>query len=172
MTIAERAVHRAVLAEESVRALGLEPGNRAVDATFGRGGHARRLLDCLGREGELLALDRDPAAVAFGRQAFTEETRLHLRQMTFSRIQEAVTALGWHEGVDAVLADLGVSTPQLEDPERGFSFRRNGPLDMRMDPAAEPSAESWLGGVTAEGLETALRDYGEERHARRVARAA
>lgn len=171
MTVAEHPGHRPVLAEEALAALALEPGNRAVDATFGRGGHARRLLDRVGDEGEVLALDRDPEAIAQGREAFSGDPRLHLRQLAFSRIREAVAELGWAEGVDAVLADLGVSSPQLEDPARGFSFRRGGPLDMRMDPTTGLSLEQWLEETTAADLEAVLREYGEERHARRVARA-
>lgn len=170
MTVAEPAAHRPVLAEEVVDALGLAPESRVVDATFGRGGHARRILDRLGPEGELLALDRDPAAVAHAREAFPAEDRLRIRQLPFSRLSEALADLGWG-GVDAVLADLGASSPQFEDPARGFSFREAGPLDMRMDPESGPNARDWLAGVSVRELEGVLRAYGEERYARRVARA-
>lgn len=170
MTVAEPAAHRPVLAEEVVDALGLTPGARAVDATFGRGGHTRRILERLGPQGEVLALDRDPAAVEHAGEVFPGERRLFIQQIPFSRLGEALAELGW-EAVDAVLADLGASSPQLEDPARGFSFRREGPLDMRMDPDSGPTARDWLAGVSARELEEVLRAYGEERYARRVARA-
>jgi len=170
MTVAEPAAHRPVLAEEVVDALGVAPRARAVDATFGRGGHTRRILDRLGPQGEVLALDRDPTAVAHAGEAFPGERRLFIRKAPFSRLRQALVDLGW-EAVDAVLADLGASSPQLEDPARGFSFRQGGPLDMRMDPESGPTAREWLAGVSVRELEEVLRAYGEERYARRIARA-
>ncbi|HKJ87457.1 MAG TPA: 16S rRNA (cytosine(1402)-N(4))-methyltransferase RsmH, partial [Gammaproteobacteria bacterium] len=147
------------------------PDRRVVDATFGRGGHARRILAELGETGRLLALDRDPSAVAEGRAVLGADPRFRILRHPFSRLAEAVAEMGWTEGVDGVLADLGVSSPQLDVPERGFSFREEGPLDMRMDPDAGESAAEWLARVPVTELERVLREYGEERHARRVARA-
>ncbi len=167
----EHAKHRAVLAEAVVAALAPAPGSRLVDATFGRGGHARLLLERLGPTGGLLALDRDPEAVAAGRAALGEDHRFRILHLPFSRIREAVAEVGWEAGIDGVLADLGVSSPMLEESGRGFSFRQSGPLDMRMDPESGPTAAEWLAEADPAELERVLRDYGEERHARRVARA-
>jgi 16S rRNA (cytosine1402-N4)-methyltransferase len=170
VTSRENADHRPVLAEAMVTALNPAPEARLVDATFGRGGHAERLLGCLGSEGALLALDRDAEAVAYGRQRFADDPRFRIRQSPFSAIAEAVAAEGW-TGVDGILADLGVSSPQLDRAERGFSFREEGPLDMRMDATTGVTAAQWLATVSEQELVRVLREYGEERHARRVARA-
>lgn len=171
MTHDEHTEHRPVLAEAAVTALRPQSARRVVDATFGRGGHSRRILDSLGEDGALLALDRDPEAVAYGEYAFGHDPRFRIRQLPFSRLGEAATEAGWETGVDGVLADLGLSSPQLDQPERGFSFRDAGPLDMRMDPEAGPSAAEWLATVAPAELERVLREYGEERFAKRVARA-
>lgn len=171
MTAGEHAEHRPVLADAVITALDPAPEARLVDATFGRGGHTERLLGCLGPEGALLALDRDAEAVAHGRQRFVDDPRFRIRQSPFSAVAEAVAAEGWAEGVDGILADLGVSSPQLDRPERGFSFREEGPLDMRMDTTTGVTAAQWLATVSEQELVRVLREYGEERHARRVARA-
>ncbi|MFA9461425.1 16S rRNA (cytosine(1402)-N(4))-methyltransferase RsmH [Thiohalorhabdus methylotrophus] len=168
---ADHGEHLPVLAEAAVEALLPGPGRRLVDATFGRGGHSARILERLGGEGRLLALDRDPEAVDHGRSLFGADPRFRIDRYPFSRLAEAVAEAGWPDGVDGVLADLGVSSPQLDDPHRGFSFRGEGPLDMRMDPGTGASAAEWLRGVDSGELERVLREYGEERHARRVARA-
>lgn len=162
--------HAPVLGAQALDALDLERDGCVVDATFGRGGHTQRILDRLGPEGQVLAMDRDPQAIAAGQQAFSGEERLHLWQGAFSRLGEAVAEMGW-AGVDGILVDLGVSSPQLDEAERGFSFRKAGPLDMRMDPASGMSARDWLSGVDAAELERVIREYGGERYARRVARA-
>jgi 16S rRNA (cytosine1402-N4)-methyltransferase len=171
VSVADQAEHLPVLAERAVDALRPESAVRVVDATFGRGGHSSRILARLGPQGALLALDRDPEAVAYGERALGGDRRFAIRRMPFSRMGEAVAEVGWDDGVDAVLADLGLSSPQLDDPGRGFSFRESGPLDMRMDPDAGVSAAEWLAAVAPAELERVLRDYGEERFARRVARA-
>ncbi|MFP4561498.1 MAG: 16S rRNA (cytosine(1402)-N(4))-methyltransferase RsmH, partial [Thiohalorhabdus sp.] len=168
---AEGRQHLPVLAEAAVDALRPGPGRRLVDATYGRGGHARLILDRLGDTGALLALDRDPEAVAHGRAAFESDPRFRILRHPFSRIGQAVKEAGWSGGVDGILADLGVSSPQLDDAGRGFSFREEGPLDMRMDPGTGRSAAEWLREVSPGELERVLREYGEERHARRVAHA-
>ncbi|HKJ72189.1 MAG TPA: 16S rRNA (cytosine(1402)-N(4))-methyltransferase RsmH [Gammaproteobacteria bacterium] len=171
MSVADLPEHEPVLARRAVEALRPESAERVVDATFGRGGHSRRILAHLGGDCALLALDRDPEAVAFGERAFGDDPRFRMRRLPFSRIGEAVAEAGWDDGVDGVLADLGVSSPQLDDPARGFSFREQGPLDMRMDPDSGPTAAEWLAAVAPAELERVLRQYGEERYARRVARA-
>lgn len=163
--------HLPVLGEEAVAALCPESAARVVDATFGRGGHARRILARLDEASALLALDRDPAAVASGERDFGDDPRFRIRRLPFSRLGEALREAGWADGVDAILADLGLSSPQLDDPRRGFSFRAGGPLDMRMDPDAGAPASEWLATVAPAELERVLREYGEERFARRVARA-
>ena len=163
--------HKPVLAEAVVAALEPVSRGRIVDATYGRGGHAHLLLDRLGTEGALLALDRDPEAVAAGRTALGGDPRFRIMHLPFSRIRQAVDEAEWEDGVDGVLADLGLSSPQLDVPGRGFSFRHAGALDMRMNPEEGPTAGEWLDRVEAGELQRVLREYGEERHAKRVARA-
>jgi 16S rRNA (cytosine1402-N4)-methyltransferase len=171
VTEEEQTEHRPVLAEAVVTALAPAPDARLVDATFGRGGHAERLLACLAEGGALLALDRDADAVAQGRARFGADPRFRIRHRPFSAVAEVVAAEGWRDGVDGILADLGVSSPQLDHAERGFSFREEGPLDMRMDATSGETAAEWLARVSETELVRVLREYGEERHARRVARA-
>jgi 16S rRNA (cytosine1402-N4)-methyltransferase len=128
--VSEAVQHRTVLLEEAVDALAVKPGGVYVDATFGRGGHSRRILQGLNEQGRLIALDRDPAAIAAGREI--ADPRLKVIHAAFSGLQEALRAEGV-ERVDGVLLDLGVSSPQLDEAQRGFSFRLDAPLDMRMD---------------------------------------
>src|SRR5579883_2595040 len=133
--------HIPVLADEVLGALALEPDGYYVDATFGRGGHTALLLQALGREGRVLAIDRDPEAVAAGRRRFAGEMRLALVHASFAEIGALVPARSGGRPCRGVLFDLGVSSPQLDDPARGFSFRADGPLDMRMDPTrGEPAS--------------------------------
>jgi 16S rRNA (cytosine1402-N4)-methyltransferase len=167
----EEGEHRPVLAEAAIAALAPGPDARLVDATFGRGGHAARILAALGPQGALLALDRDTDAVDHGRDRFGADPRFRIRHGPFSAVAEAVAGEGWTDGADGILADLGVSSPQLDRPERGFSFRAEGPLDMRMDATRGETAAEWLARVDEVELVRVLREYGEERHARRVARA-
>lgn len=163
--------HRPVLLNETLQALAVRAGGLYLDATFGRGGHAAAILQALGNAGRLLALDCDPAAEREARQGFAGDRRFEFVHCRFSQLAEVVTARGWQGRLQGVLLDLGVSSPQLDDPARGFSFRYDGPLDMRMDPTTGMSAATWLASVSAAELERVLRDYGEERYARRVARA-
>ena len=160
--------HVPVLLEEAVAALAVKPGGTYVDATFGRGGHSRRILARLNARGKLIALDRDPAAEASARSWSDARFRFHHAQ--FSELPQILDAE--HIGnVDGVLLDLGVSSPQIDDAERGFSLRADGPLDMRMDPTRGSSAAEWLAGVTEHELRTVIADYGEERFAQQIARA-
>ncbi len=146
------------------------PARKFVDATFGRGGHTRALLARLDADARVVATDRDPAAVAAGRELAAADPRLTVRQATFSTLGDVLDELGF-DAVDGIIMDLGVSSPQLDAPERGFSFREDGPLDMRMDPAAGSPAAAWLNRATAEEIAGVLRTFGEERYARRIARA-
>ncbi len=160
-------LHQPVLLAEALAGLNIRPEGCYVDGTLGRGGHARAILGQLGAAGRLLALDRDPAASG----ALDADPRFTFIRRPFSRLAETLAERGWIGQVDGVLLDLGVSSPQLDDAQRGFSFSRNGPLDMRMDPSAGLSAAAWLAQVSEAGLAQTLRDFGEERFHRRVARA-
>ena len=163
--------HIPVLADEALEALALEPGGYYVDATFGRGGHTALLLQALGREGRVLALDRDPQAIAAGSQRFAHEMRLALVHASFADIRALVSAYAGGRDCRGVLFDLGVSSPQLDDPARGFSFRADGPLDMRMDPTRGEPVAAWLARAGVDEIREVIATLGEERFARRVAQA-
>jgi len=163
------APHAPVMLDEVLAALAPRPDGFYVDATFGRGGHARAILARLGERGALLAIDRDPEAVTAARAMLADEPRATVLHTPFSRLGEAIDAAG--RLADGILLDLGVSSPQLDDAARGFSFLRDGPLDMRMDPAAGPSAAAWLSCAKDGEIVQVLQEYGEERYARRIARA-
>jgi 16S rRNA (cytosine1402-N4)-methyltransferase len=160
--------HTAVLLEEAVNLLAIKPDGVYVDGTFGRGGHSRLILEQLGKGGRLIAFDRDPVAIASGR-AF-DDARFCLFHGSFSQVREALERLGV-DRVNGVLLDLGISSPQLEDPLRGFSFQSEGPLDMRMDPSQGQTAEEWLASASEAQMEEVIRGYGEERFAKQIARA-
>jgi len=165
-------LHRAVLLEEAVAALAVRADGVYVDATFGRGGHSRAILARLGPSGRLIALDRDPQAVAAAGEI--TDPRFTIVHAPFSELAQVLdlhlprAQAGQAHGV---LADLGVSSPQLEDPARGFSFRADGPLDMRMDPTRGVSAADWLASATEQQIREAIGGYGEERFAKQVAKA-
>jgi len=163
--------HISVLLDEALELLAPSAGGFYVDGTFGRGGHTERLLQAVGATGSVLALDRDPAAIAAGRQRFHGESRLELVQADFAQLARVVAEHGRGRAVRGVLLDLGVSSPQLDDPARGFSFSKDGPLDMRMDPAAGESAADFIARADERELFRVIAEYGEERHARRIARA-
>lgn len=163
--------HRPVLLAEVIEGLSIRPSGVYVDATFGRGGHAQALLQRLDAQGVLLAIDKDPEAVAVARKMFADDARFSIEQGTFAMLEHYVQERGWKGKVDGVLLDLGVSSPQLDDPLRGFSFRHDGPLDMRMDPQVGMSAAQWLADASEAEIIAVLRNYGEERYAPRIARA-
>lgn len=165
------AVHRPVLLEEAITALGIHPEGKYVDGTFGRGGHARAILENLGDQGRLLVMDKDPDAIRTAEQAFENEQRVIIRRGSFAMLAEQVKQLAWVGQVNGILLDLGVSSPQLDEPARGFSFRADGPLDMRMDPEQGESAAQWLARAEEAEIVRVLKEYGEERFARRIARA-
>lgn len=142
-----------------------------LDGTFGRGGHARALLERLGPNGRVLAVDRDPDAVAAGHALAAADSRFALEQARYSELPALAAARGWTGRIDGILLDLGVSSPQLDEPGRGFSFNADAPLDMRMDPGSQPSAAEWLANATEQDIARVLWELGEERFARRIARA-
>lgn len=164
--------HRPVLLAEAVAGLAVQPGALVIDATFGRGGHSAAILRAMGPEGRLLALDRDAAAVGSPEaMQLREDPRFELERANFSRLGALAESYGWSGRITGILFDLGVSSPQLDDAARGFSFLRNGPLDMRMDTDRGPTARDWLAVASEAELVAVLRDFGEERFARRIARA-
>ncbi|HLV19130.1 MAG TPA: 16S rRNA (cytosine(1402)-N(4))-methyltransferase RsmH [Pseudomonas sp.] len=163
--------HITVLLEEAVEALNVRPGGCYLDGTFGRGGHSRRILDHLGPEGRLLGFDKDPQAIATGQALAAEDPRFAIVQRSFAEMGEAVAEQGLSGAIGGVLLDLGVSSPQLDDPQRGFSFLNDGPLDMRMNPETGISAAEWIASADEEEIARVFKDYGEERFARRMARA-
>lgn len=160
--------HVPVLLDEALEALRIDPNGTYVDATFGRGGHSRAILQRLGTHGRLLALDRDPTAVAAA--ADISDPRFTIVHAPFSHLGRVLDEHGIAR-IDGLLLDVGVSSPQIDEPARGFSFRQDGPLDMRMDPTRGPSAAQWLEEVDEDELAHIIRKYGEERFAKQVARA-
>ena len=165
------ATHEPVMLETVLRFWFRGDDGVYVDATYGRGGHSRALLERLGPEGRLYLIDRDPDAVAHARTRFAGDERVVVAAGPFSRLGELAARWSVVGRVRGVLLDLGVSSPQLEDARRGFSFTREGPLDMRMDPEHGSSLATWLAGVDERRLVDVLERYGEERHARPIARA-
>ena len=156
-------MHEPVLAREAIEALAVRPDGIYVDGTFGRGGHSRLILERLGPAGRLIALDRDPQAAEAARAI--GDARFSFFKAKFSELEMVPS------GVQGMLFDLGVSSPQLDDPARGFSFRHDGPLDMRRDPEADMSAAEWLAKAEEQEIRGVIRDYGEERFAKQIAAA-
>ncbi|MES9959895.1 MAG: 16S rRNA (cytosine(1402)-N(4))-methyltransferase RsmH [Sedimenticola sp.] len=169
--MAEMKEHLPVLFHEALEALSITPSGVYMDGTFGRGGHSGAILEALGPEGRLIAVDKDPDAVAAAEVAFGGDRRFVIEQGSFAMLERFAEKHQVVGKVDGLLLDLGVSSPQLDRPERGFSFLSDGPLDMRMDNSAGPSAAEWLAGAEAEDIAQVLKAYGEERYAKRIARA-
>jgi 16S rRNA (cytosine1402-N4)-methyltransferase len=163
--------HQPVLLKESIAALNIRPDGFYIDTTFGRGGHSRAILEQLNKNGRLLALDQDPQAVVCGRKSFEGEDRIEIVHCNFSQVANVVAERGMENRVEGILMDLGVSSPQLDDAARGFSFSRSGPLDMRMNTEQGESAMHWLARVELNELMLVLKKYGEEKSARRIAHA-
>ena len=159
--------HQSVLLEEAIAALMVSADGAYVDGTFGRGGHSARILDALSPLGTLLALDQDPAAAEAAHALGEADARFRFQAGNFKSLNRHVAPAS----LQGVLLDLGVSSPQLDDPERGFSFMADGPLDMRMDPSQGQSAQAWLASVDEGELARVLKDLGEERFAKRIANA-
>ena len=165
--MSEELTHRAVLLDEAVAALATKADRVYVDATFGRGGHSRKILETIGPAGRLIALDRDQTAIAAAQEI--KDPRFQALYASFGQLQAVLSAVGVTK-VAGVLLDLGVSSPQLDDPSRGFSFRHNGPLDMRMDQGQEQDAAQWLNHASEVEIAGVVKDYGEERFAKQIAR--
>ena len=163
-------MHESVLLREAVNALVTSVDGFYVDGTFGRGGHARRILESLGVDGRLLAIDKDPQAEALARDWMRSEPRLSFYRGSFAELPAYLRA-NVLPPVDGILLDLGVSSPQLDDAARGFSFRHDGPLDMRMDNSRGETAAEWLASASEADIARVLRELGEERFARRIAAA-
>ncbi|MDD1792001.1 16S rRNA (cytosine(1402)-N(4))-methyltransferase RsmH [Enterovibrio makurazakiensis] len=167
--MSEQFSHISVLLHESIEGLALKPNGIYIDGTFGRGGHTREILSRLDENSRLYSIDRDPQAIA--EAGNIDDPRFNIIQGPFSGIQQYVEELGLSGKINGVLLDLGVSSPQLDDAERGFSFMRDGPLDMRMDPTSGISAAQWLQEADADDIAWVLKVFGEERFAKRIARA-
>lgn len=163
--------HITVLLEEAVEGLALRADGCYLDGTFGRGGHSRLILERLGPGGRLLGFDKDPQAIATGQALAADDGRFVIVQRSFAELGDEVRARALGGQVDGVLLDLGVSSPQLDDPERGFSFLNDGPLDMRMNPDRGQSAAQWIASASEDEIARVFKDYGEERFAKRMARA-
>jgi 16S rRNA (cytosine1402-N4)-methyltransferase len=163
--------HVPVLRDQVLELLGVRTDGFYVDGTFGRGGHSRAILDRLGPNGKLLVIDQDPRAVAAAVELAKHDSRLLVVRGSFGDIEKIAVAQGVLGEIDGIVLDLGVSSPQLDDAERGFSFMRDGPLDMRMDTDAPLSAEEWLNSATEDEMARVIFRYGDERSARRIARA-
>jgi 16S rRNA (cytosine1402-N4)-methyltransferase len=166
--VSEGLAHTTVLLNEAVEALAIKPDGIYVDGTFGRGGHSARILGKLSNKGTLIALDKDPAAVATGKE--WRDARFHMVHCSFAKMAEVLREQGI-DLVDGILLDLGVSSPQLDEEARGFSFRFDAPLDMRMDTSSGITAAQWLATVDESLLTEVISDYGEERFAKQIARA-
>ena len=169
--MSERPQHETVLLEAAVAALLEDGAGFYVDGTFGRGGHSRRILQGLQPQGRLLAIDKDPEAIRVARAELGTDTRFEVVQGSFSRLAELVASAGLSGKVSGVLLDLGVSSPQLDEAQRGFSFIQDGPLDMRMNPEEGQSAAQWLASASEQEIADVIYRYGEERFSRRMARA-
>jgi 16S rRNA (cytosine1402-N4)-methyltransferase len=165
------AAHTPVLLDEVLAGLSVQSAGRYCDGTFGRGGHTAALLEQLGPAGRVVAIDRDPEAIAAGRERFAGESRLTLLKGSFGQLAGLVRAAGLENGLQGVLLDLGVSSPQLDEARRGFSFMQDGPLDMRMDYESGPSAAQWLARAGEREIADVLFRLGEEKFSRRIARA-
>ena len=171
MTMTSSHRHITVLLDEAVEALAVRADGCYLDGTFGRGGHSRLILERLGPEGRLLGFDKDPLAIASGNALAAEDGRFVVVQRSFAELGEEAAARGLVGKVDGLLLDLGVSSPQLDDAERGFSFLNDGPLDMRMNPQVGISAAQFIATASADEIARVFKEYGEERFAKRMARA-
>ncbi|HDY97216.1 MAG TPA: 16S rRNA (cytosine(1402)-N(4))-methyltransferase RsmH [Pseudomonas sabulinigri] len=163
--------HVSVLLNEALEGLAIKPDGLYVDGTFGRGGHSRALLSGLAPGGRLIAFDKDPEAIRTGNELAAIDGRFVVVQRSFADMAQELKDRGLHGKVDGILLDLGVSSPQLDDPERGFSFMNDGPLDMRMNPGMGQSAADWVNSAAEADIATVLKEYGEERFSKRMARA-
>jgi len=163
-------MHQTVLLREAVEALVTAPSGAYVDGTFGRGGHSRYLLEQLNADGSLLGVDKDPVACECAAQLSAEDSRFTFYHGSFANLPQQLQLMGI-DALDGILLDLGVSSPQLDEADRGFSFMSEGPLDMRMDTSSGETAAQWLSYADVDDIAAVLKEYGEERFAKRIARA-
>lgn len=162
--------HQPVMLEEALTGLAIKPNGIYLDGTFGRGGHSRAILAQL-QQGRLIAMDKDPQAIEAGQALMASEPRFYIQSGSFAGLKRLVREFDCLGKIDGILLDLGVSSPQLDEAERGFSFQQDGPLDMRMDPTSGQSAAAWLAGAKEQEIAGVLKEYGEERFAKRIAKA-
>lgn len=165
------AMHQSVLLNESIEGLAIKSSGIYFDGTFGRGGHSQKILSHLDAQGRLYAIDKDLDAIAHAKERFGQDQRFHIFHGSFAQIEKFATEAGVFGKVDGILLDLGVSSPQIDNPERGFSFMQQGPLDMRMDLSQPMSAADFVNHAEADEMAAIFRLYGEERFAGRIARA-
>ncbi|WP_133126925.1 16S rRNA (cytosine(1402)-N(4))-methyltransferase RsmH [Legionella nagasakiensis] len=165
------ATHRSVLLQESIEGLAIKADGVYVDGTFGRGGHSRLILTHLNKTGKLLAIDKDPEAIAYAKQHFGQDERFKIFNESFASLSDIARKCSVYGQIDGILLDLGVSSPQLDNAERGFSFMQQGPLDMRMDSSQEMDATRFINQTEEEAMASVFKQYGEERYARRIAHA-
>lgn len=163
--------HQSVLLEESIEALAIKPNGIYIDGTFGRGGHSQAILEKLSKAGRLIAIDKDEAAIAHAAERLSADARFQIFQGSFCQLKELAMQLDIYGKVDGILLDLGLSSPQLDTADRGFSFMLPGPLDMRMDKGQSLDATAFVNKASIEEMVKIFRDYGEERFALRIARA-
>jgi len=163
--------HKSVLLNESIEVLNIEPAGIYIDGTFGRGGHSQAILEQLGEQGRLIAFDKDPQAIKTAEQKFAADPRFQIVHDSFAELEKHIEQLGLSGSINGILLDLGVSSPQLDDSQRGFSFQQSGPLDMRMNDQQGMTAAQWLNKAGETEIANVLYDYGEERFSRRIARA-
>lgn len=164
-------MHQPVLLEEVITNLAIKPDGIYVDATFGRGGHAKKILEHLNDSGRLLVMDKDPEAIKVAQSLQLKDTRVSVKQGSFILLQSWITELNLHGKIDGILMDLGVSSPQLDNALRGFSFLKDGPLDMRMDTNQNLTAAKWINNASLEEMILVFREYGEEKFSQRIAKA-
>jgi len=162
--------HIPVLSQELIDSLSINPDGVYIDGTFGRGGHAQLILSKLSSEGRLICFDKDLNAIHWAKEKFADDNRINTFHCCFSEMEQVVKDLGLTSKVDGIILDLGVCSVQLDDASRGFSFTRSGPLDMRMNNQAGISAEQWLIKAKEEEISRVLKEYGQERFAKRIAR--
>lgn len=165
------AMHQSVLLQESINGLAIKPEGVYFDGTFGRGGHSREILSHLNERGTLIAIDKDTDAIQYAKDHFGLDKRFHIVHGSFAQIKDFAVEMNFFGKVNGILLDLGVSSPQLDNPERGFSFMQQGPLDMRMDVTQAVSAAKFINEAEADEMAAIFRNYGEERFAGRIARA-
>lgn len=163
--------HKPVLLDEAIEALDIDPTGIYVDGTFGRGGHAQAILKRLDESGRLIAFDKDAQAIAVAELKFADDPRFRIHHGSFAQMAQCLEADRLVGSINGILLDLGVSSPQLDDPQRGFSFQQSGPLDMRMNDQQGMSAGQWLNSAKETEIADVLYEYGEERYSRRIARA-